>query len=291
MTPHTANDALYLDAVRSGDERMAAMLVMEAAKEAGYTVGPVFHGTSDYGFTEFDDGRLGEATGAASAKKGFFFSDSRVVANGYQALGEGGMFAAKEQEVRRLDSLLDDVVYERGDFLGMCIEERTSKYNQLKPSRDTLAQELFRERLRRGSIIDAGGVPPVSDTAGTYSVYLKIRNPLIRDFQGCAQRPETFSSIIDEAKMGGFDGVQILNVIDAATRDSAAPSTVSIVFSPNQIKSSDAVVYGETGEPIPLSLRFTSAKDIRGDVGAALSLSGASHQVAFPKSRGVAYDS
>jgi len=47
------DDAAYLAAAESGDMETAQALVDKAAKAAGYTVGPVFHGTS-HDFTKFD---------------------------------------------------------------------------------------------------------------------------------------------------------------------------------------------------------------------------------------------
>jgi len=52
------SDADYLSAVKSGDMAAAQRMVDEAAKAAGYTVGPVYHGTSAE-FTEFKPSRVG----------------------------------------------------------------------------------------------------------------------------------------------------------------------------------------------------------------------------------------
>jgi hypothetical protein len=52
------SDAEYISAVEAGDTAKAQELVDQAAKAAGYTVGPVYHGTSAE-FTEFKRGDLG----------------------------------------------------------------------------------------------------------------------------------------------------------------------------------------------------------------------------------------
>ena len=52
------SDSEYLSAVQAGDTAKAQELVDQAAKAAGYTVGPVYHGTSAE-FTEFKRGDLG----------------------------------------------------------------------------------------------------------------------------------------------------------------------------------------------------------------------------------------
>jgi len=52
------SDSDYLAAVKSGDTAKAQQMVDQAAKAAGYTVGPVYHGTNAE-FTEFKRGDLG----------------------------------------------------------------------------------------------------------------------------------------------------------------------------------------------------------------------------------------
>ena len=52
-----ARDAEYMDAVEAGDMETAQRLVDEAAQAAGYTIGPVYHGTYEPGITVFEPGR------------------------------------------------------------------------------------------------------------------------------------------------------------------------------------------------------------------------------------------
>jgi len=52
------SDTDYLSAVKAGDIKAAQRMVDEAAKAAGYTVGPVFHGTAG-DFNEFKPSRIG----------------------------------------------------------------------------------------------------------------------------------------------------------------------------------------------------------------------------------------
>jgi hypothetical protein len=61
-------DRDYLDAVRYGDIPQAQRMVDKAAKEAGYTIGPVWHGTNANPFTSFE------------ARSGAFFTDSVDIA-------------------------------------------------------------------------------------------------------------------------------------------------------------------------------------------------------------------
>lgn len=48
------NDTDYLSAVERGDMATAQKMVDEAAKAAGYTSPKIYHGTKNFGFTEFD---------------------------------------------------------------------------------------------------------------------------------------------------------------------------------------------------------------------------------------------
>ena len=49
-----ADDAAYMNAVESGDMETAHRMVDEAAREAGYDTPKLYHGTTAFGFTEFD---------------------------------------------------------------------------------------------------------------------------------------------------------------------------------------------------------------------------------------------
>jgi hypothetical protein len=72
-----ASDTDYLSAVQTGDTKAAQRMVDEAAKAAGYTVGPVFHGRS----TEFNTFKMPE-----KGERALFFSDSPEEANRFPML-------------------------------------------------------------------------------------------------------------------------------------------------------------------------------------------------------------
>lgn len=75
ITP--AQDAEYLAAVERGDMETAQKMVDDAAKAAGYNVGPVFHGT-DAEFTAFRRSEGGDEYG-----QGFYFTESMDRAERY----------------------------------------------------------------------------------------------------------------------------------------------------------------------------------------------------------------
>lgn len=71
ITPE--QDRAYLDAVKKGDKKTAQKMVDEAAKAAGYDVGPVFHGTD----AEFDVFSKDNAVYWGN-ESGFFFTDEKA---------------------------------------------------------------------------------------------------------------------------------------------------------------------------------------------------------------------
>lgn len=73
------SDADYLAAVQAGDTQAAQQMVDQAAKAAGYVVGPVWHGTNSK-FNEFKQTR---EVGGDEYGKGFYFSEVKGVAERY----------------------------------------------------------------------------------------------------------------------------------------------------------------------------------------------------------------
>lgn len=73
ITPE--QDAAYLSAVKAGDTAKAQAMVDEAAKKAGYNVGPVWHATGAK-FDSFDPSKMR----GGDAGNGFYFVDSEKVA-------------------------------------------------------------------------------------------------------------------------------------------------------------------------------------------------------------------
>ena len=89
VTPE--QDKAYMDAVERGDMEAAQRMVDEAARAAGYNVGPVWHGTrSKARPTEFDTNRQGQLTG--NDIPGTYFTDTKEYA---RAVGMAGPLGSK----------------------------------------------------------------------------------------------------------------------------------------------------------------------------------------------------
>lgn len=74
-------DADYMAAVEAGDMDSAQRMVDEAAKKAGYDIGPVWHGTTAE-FTKFDRNTVGQKD-SGMLGEGFYFSTNEETASWY----------------------------------------------------------------------------------------------------------------------------------------------------------------------------------------------------------------
>jgi hypothetical protein len=113
------SDTAYMDAVRRGDLSTAQRLVDAAAKKAGFTIGPVYHGTKGtkkgkFPFTVFDTKRRGKlVTEAGDEITGSFFTEVEKYAKGV-ALYQTGMDRDGRAVVGRF-FLKEPEVIDRGD--------------------------------------------------------------------------------------------------------------------------------------------------------------------------------
>lgn len=198
----------------------------------------LFHGTQA-DISHFDPTLRGDTTEAQSARKAFFFTDNPDVAGGYAAGGD----PYNDRFTGTLNRLTGGRYGKVNDFI-------TEKLGMVSPSQ----------------VVDSG--------ANIIPVYAKMENPLVHDFAGKDYRERSFSSLIDEAKTNGHDGVIFKNVrdpgFDIHGRDDI-PSNVYAVFQANQVKS--IFNSGAFSGSDSLSDMFGNAKEIRtlaGEIGPRL---------------------
>lgn len=173
----------------------------------------VYHGTNEF-FTDFDKSMSGKTTGAKSASKGMFFTDSIKVAESYAT------YASHNAPVQKL---LDEA-----DRLEK-IAQRSGKnsdwerYDAKIVEAEELEADIYDNR-ERGQMI--------------MPVYLSIQNPLIIDAHGerFVDITDDLNAQIDDAKENGYDGVIINNLDDSATF-SNEEATHYVIFETNQVKS------------------------------------------------------
>jgi hypothetical protein len=178
----------------------------------------VYHGSGARAFTVFIAEALGANTGAASAKKGFFFSGRTRNANHYAGDLAGSPpidLAFSEEERLEEAQLLEErdahpMQADDGSF-GVTEEWRTANRAHLD----------FRARMEDKYITGPNVMP----------VYLSMQNPLIHDMGGRGYRDVSYSDLITKAKRGRREGLIIRNTSDPYADD------IYVAFEPTQIKS------------------------------------------------------
>jgi plasmid stabilization system protein ParE len=239
------SDTDYLSAVNSGDTAAAQQMVDQAAKAAGYTVGPVFHGSAAR-FNQFKRAFLGSATGGKSSNEAFFFSTSDKTAKNYAS------YASEEGPIKELMRKADQAEA-KGDW---------DLYDKLVGQAEELdfgpnAQELRQQRREQSKVYNVylKGKFLEMDAEGMTPAELSSAKDF-KDFDG------SLTAALKSANRKGYDGVVFRNLDDAPNLSD--PSDHYAIFDPNKIKLSDAVTNDDQGNVIPLSQRFqASSADIR----------------------------
>lgn len=171
-----------------------------------------FHGTVEQ-FTAFKKSKGGRNTEAHSGELGFFFTDDPETAADYTEIGDG-------REATRLKERYE--VYERK-------AQRSGKKQDWRRYEDAYVEyENYVMALDYTQGVEGASVMPT---------YLKMDNPLVRDFGGKEYREESYAKLMKKAKSSGHDGVVFNNTIDPGNPNNARPITVYAVFDSTQIKS------------------------------------------------------
>jgi hypothetical protein len=175
------SDTAYMDAVAKGDMKTAQRLVDAAAKAAGYTVGPVYHGTKgtkkgQFPFNVFDTKRRGKLVTEVGDKiTGSFFTEVEKYAKGV-ALYQTGMSRDGRAVVGRF-FLKEPEVIDRGDE-GWKYREFVAKDPSQIKSADPVTYD------------DSGNVIPLSQRFNNQSE--DIRNPKRKIKRGLRKNPVVF---------------------------------------------------------------------------------------------------
>jgi hypothetical protein len=261
------SDTAYLSAVEKGDTQAAQRMVDEAAKAAGYTIGPVYHGTPTGGFNVFDKRMRGETSGVS--RQAFSFTTNQKAAENYsKRLGD---------EAVRLDAGL-----------------RVANDAMRRFDDDVAAQEYFSSKgytsVEYGMLpeFDWGSIEDVPEFIKELRGYAKDLKPI---------NPDLASSFVEAAKvMSSTKAVPevkrvFLRIPENAPVFQATPSTLGMVMrdfsaereptkagivelpgneriyyvaDSSQVKLADPVTKDAQGNVIPLSKRFqASSEDIR----------------------------
>ena len=203
-------DAEYMAAVERGDMETAQRMVDDAAKAAGYNVGPVYHGTrTDFnvprtrGMSAFDE-RLANVRGDNDA--GMFFSNVRDTAKDFAQRGRRGdhMLTASEinndvwpEGARIVDAYLRLDNPKEFDGVGDFISYRSENFNRIQ---DALREEGHDGIVLRDASYDASN-PDETWYIATDPSQIKSADAITRDGAGDVIPPsERFNEDSDDIR-------------------------------------------------------------------------------------------
>jgi len=258
------SDTDYLSAVKKGDTATAQRMVDEAAKAAGYTIGPVYHGTPTGGFNVFDKRMRGETSGVS--RQAFSFTTDKKAAESYsKRLGD---------EAVRLDAGLRVA----NDAMRMFDEDVAAQEYFSSKGYSSVDDGMLPE-FDWGSIDD---VPEFIKELRGYAKDLKPINKRLSDNFIEAAKVMTSTKAVPEVKR------VFLRIPEGAPVFQATPQTLGQVMSgfsaenqptkagivelpgneriyyvadSSQVKLVDAITKDNAGNVIPLSQRFKATSD------------------------------
>ena len=186
-------DAEYMEAVEKGDMETAQRMVDDAAKRAGYTIGPVYHGTrTDFniprtrGMSAFDE-KLANVRGDNDA--GMFFSNVRDTARDFAQRGRRGDHRLTVEEInndvwpegaRIVNAYLKLDNPKEFDGVGDFISYRNKNFNRIQ---DALREEGHNGIVLRNASYDASN-PDETWYIATDPSQIKSADPVTYDDAG-----------------------------------------------------------------------------------------------------------
>lgn len=263
MATDEANSAIadaLAEAIKEED-RIKMPVLKEAANKAGYTVGPVFHGTPTGGFYVFDAGRTG--TGGGVSRGGFSFTTNKEAATSYSmsvgaspasemVVSANKIFRTSDPKKFIFDTPANEIELklENLDYSGKgdVADAQAEVIRDYADKYEAAGMKEQADQLRAVASMAAS-----KPTPEVKSVFLRIGdNPLIvkttrknmaNDLWGV--RAEKGRNVIVELE----DGERIFYIND-----------------PSDIKSAEPFVFDDNGVEVPLERRFGPGADIRGDL-------------------------
>jgi hypothetical protein len=264
-------DADYMAAVERGDMETAQRMVDEAARAAGYTIGPVYHGTKQ-SFTSF-------RPDIRDPSKLSYFSFDKKFASKWP-IGIGGLRTPSPEVLARIrDAQLaskelttpeyDSLVAQYGNFTNIPEE----KFAGVMAKGDELERSML-DGMTAAQASSEMGIKVIAGYLRAESVFNPRTNwkeflPELLDLY----KVESINLIDKTTKNAIFEGNYLVwespSIVDAVFKkynairlqeSSASKQLATIAIrDPSRIKSSDPVTYDEEGNVIPLSRRFNIA--------------------------------
>lgn len=280
----------------------------------------VYHG-SPYRFFRFDKARLGQSTGADSAKEGFFFTDNKDLAELFsrysleklpvsdveQLVKDRLQNMSREElneayEAYRNDSPdyqdyadeagspSDREYLEMSGFLRDGISEDEAKRNYV--------QDSIENKIEGGYFSDMEEIEEELSSIGiefgnNEHVFLNIKSPITdniaRDYFHNGEDVSPMTPVLQEAKRMGHDGVVFTGIVENGQKGAA---NQYVAFEPGQIKSATDNVGTFDGEQDDIRYRDSGQTDAEymsaiesGDMRKAGRMVEAAFRKAFPGSK------
>ena len=225
----------------------------------------VYHG-SPYRFFRFDKTKLGQSTGADSAKEGFFFTDNKELAELFSRYSLESLPVSdveqlvKDRLLNMSENELNDAyeVYRNDspDYLDYADETDSPNDRDYLEIRGFLLDGVSEEESKREYIQDSieskieGGyfsdMEEVEEELSSIGiefgnneqVFLNIESPLVdeveRDYFHNGEDVSPMTPVLQNAKRMGSDGVVFTGIVESGQKGAA---NQYVAFEPNQIKS------------------------------------------------------
>lgn len=280
----------------------------------------VYHG-SPYRFFRFDKTKLGQSTGADSAKEGFFFTDNKELAELFSRYSLESLPVSdveqlvKDRLLNMSENELNDAyeVYRNDspDYLDYADETDSPNDRDYLEIRGFLLDGVSEEEAKREYIQDSieskieGGyfsdMEEVEEELSSIGiefgnneqVFLNIESPLVdeveRDYFHNGEGVSPMTPVLQNAKRMGRDGVVFTGIVESGQKGAA---NQYVAFEPNQIKSATDNVGTFDGEQDDIRYRDSNRMDAEymsaiesGDMRKAGRMVEAAFRKAFPGSK------
>lgn len=231
----------------------------------------VYHG-GPYRFYEFDKSKMGRTTQAESAKRGFFFTDSRSLADLFaEGAADGSINEAElidyikrelsikpDEDIKRFfDAYKEsDLAYEefleendgysdydflRGyvyEYIPTDVEKSSERELMVNYILDSIEKEIWSGWFDSGSAISKKLSSMDIEWGHTEPVFLNLRNPIVddikRDYYNEGESKNPMAPVMDSARRLNRDGVIFTGIYEEGRHQKEIQY---VVFEPNQIKT------------------------------------------------------
>lgn len=280
----------------------------------------VYHG-SPYRFFRFDKARLGQSTGADSAKEGFFFTDNKDLAELFSRYSlEKLPVSDVEQLVKdRLQNMSREELNEAyeayrndspdyQDYAEEAGSPRDREYLEISgflrdgisedEAKRNYVQDSIENKIEGGYFSDMEEIEEELSSIGigfgnNEQVFLNIKSPMTdnieRDYFHNGEDVSPMTPVLQEAKRMGRDGVVFTGVVENGQKGAA---NQYVAFEPGQIKSATDNVGTFDGEQDDIRYRDSGQTDAEymsaiesGDMRKAGRMVEAAFRKAFPGSK------